>query len=87
MQGTNQKSNTLQSILRLVLQSAHAPYKVIDTLARLGISISTDSINLAVQSLSVESQNALNHLGQSCLASYAYDNFDVDLKSQSMMYR
>ncbi|KIJ09813.1 hypothetical protein PAXINDRAFT_17114 [Paxillus involutus ATCC 200175] len=72
----------MQSILGLFLQSAHAPYKVIDTLAHLGISISTDSINLAVQSSSVESQNALNHLGQSCLASYTYDNFDVDLKSQ-----
>ncbi|KAF9234423.1 hypothetical protein BU15DRAFT_89990 [Melanogaster broomeanus] len=47
MQGINQKSNALQSILGFFLQSAHAPQKVIDTLAHLGISISTDAINLA----------------------------------------
>ncbi|KIK78931.1 hypothetical protein PAXRUDRAFT_16606 [Paxillus rubicundulus Ve08.2h10] len=48
MQGINQKSNTLQSILEFFLQLAHTPYKVIDTLARLGISISADAINLAI---------------------------------------
>ncbi|KAF9234053.1 hypothetical protein BU15DRAFT_66045 [Melanogaster broomeanus] len=82
MQSTNWKSNSLQSILGIFLQSVHAPQKVIDTLARLGVSISTDSINRAIRSLSAESQNALRELGQSLLASYAYDNFDVDLKSE-----
>ncbi|KIK72317.1 hypothetical protein PAXRUDRAFT_22127 [Paxillus rubicundulus Ve08.2h10] len=48
MQGINQKSNAMQSILSFFLQSAHAPQKVIDTLAHLGVSISTDAINLAV---------------------------------------
>jgi len=81
MQGTNQKANALQCILAFFLQSTHTPYKVIDVLARLGISISTDAINSAIRSLSVESQNMLQHLGQSRLASYAYDNFDVDLKT------
>ncbi|KIK73984.1 hypothetical protein PAXRUDRAFT_176964, partial [Paxillus rubicundulus Ve08.2h10] len=85
MQSTNQKANALQSILGIFLQSAHAPQKVIDTLARLGVSISTDSINLAVQSLSVESQTSLRALRQSFLASYAYDNFDVDLKSEVLL--
>ncbi|KIJ09487.1 hypothetical protein PAXINDRAFT_17429 [Paxillus involutus ATCC 200175] len=65
MQGINQKSNTLKSLLGFFLQSVHAPSKVIDTLAHLSISISADAINMA-----------------SLLASYAYDNFDVDLKSQ-----
>ncbi|KAF9231987.1 hypothetical protein BU15DRAFT_81749 [Melanogaster broomeanus] len=82
MQSTNRKSNSLQSILGIFLQSVHAPQKVIDTLARLGVSISTDSINRAIHSLSAESRNALRKLGQSLLASYAYDNFDVDLKSE-----
>jgi len=82
MQSVNQKSNALQSILGFFFQSAHAPYKVIDTLAHLGVSISTDAINMAVHSLSSESENMLYNLGQSLLASYAYNNFDVDLKSQ-----
>ncbi|KIK80360.1 hypothetical protein PAXRUDRAFT_158903, partial [Paxillus rubicundulus Ve08.2h10] len=38
MQSTNWKSNAFQSILGISLQSVHAPQKVIDTLARLGIS-------------------------------------------------
>ncbi|KAG2061416.1 hypothetical protein BDR06DRAFT_1041435 [Suillus hirtellus] len=82
MQGTNQKSNALQSILGIFLQSVHAPQKVIDTLSRIGISISCNTINAAIRSLSAESQNTLHALGQSMLACYAYDNFDVDLKSQ-----
>ncbi|KAI9460696.1 hypothetical protein HD554DRAFT_2206865 [Boletus coccyginus] len=66
MQSINQKANPLQSILGIFFQSAHTPQKVIDTLACIGISISTETINA---------------LGQSLLTSYAYDNFDVDLKS------
>ncbi|KAI6002201.1 hypothetical protein F5J12DRAFT_723243, partial [Pisolithus orientalis] len=56
------------------------PYKVIDTLAHLGILVSTDTINMAIQSLSQESQNSLQQLGQSLLTSYVYDNFDINLK-------
>ncbi|KAI6114456.1 hypothetical protein F5141DRAFT_1002000 [Pisolithus sp. B1] len=48
MHGFNQKSNALQSILGLFLQSAHTLYKVIDTLAHLGILVSMDTINLAI---------------------------------------
>ncbi|KAI6098814.1 hypothetical protein EDD16DRAFT_1697565 [Pisolithus croceorrhizus] len=59
----------LQSLLGLFLQSVHTPYKVIDTLTHLGITISANTINMAIQALS------------SLLASYTYDNFDVDLKS------
>ncbi|KIK83657.1 hypothetical protein PAXRUDRAFT_153105, partial [Paxillus rubicundulus Ve08.2h10] len=32
--------------------------------------------------LSTKSRNTLQKLGQSLLAAYAYNNFDVDLKSQ-----
>ncbi|KAI6037301.1 hypothetical protein PISMIDRAFT_105642 [Pisolithus microcarpus 441] len=59
MNGWNQKSNVLQSLLGLFLQSAHTPYKVINTLARLGISVSADTISMAVQSLSKELHNSL----------------------------
>ncbi|KAI6101841.1 hypothetical protein F5141DRAFT_979276, partial [Pisolithus sp. B1] len=83
MNGWNQKSNALQSLLGLFLQSAHTPYKVIDTLAHLGISVSADMINLAIQSLSKELHNSLQCLGWSLLASYTYDNFNVDLKTHA----
>ncbi|KAG6371291.1 hypothetical protein JVT61DRAFT_9760 [Boletus reticuloceps] len=83
MQGVNRKSNALQSIIGFFLQSVHAPYNVINTLAHLGISISTDAINMALRSLSIESEHTLQTLGQSLIASYAYDNFDVDLKTHT----
>ncbi|KIK32355.1 hypothetical protein CY34DRAFT_101658, partial [Suillus luteus UH-Slu-Lm8-n1] len=81
MQSTNRKSNVLQSILGIFLQSMHTPQHVVDTLARIGISISTDPIHSAIKSLSIESQNNMRDLRRSLLASYAYDNFDVDLKT------
>ncbi|KAI6165502.1 hypothetical protein EDD17DRAFT_1774941 [Pisolithus thermaeus] len=81
MQSMNQKVNALQSIIGIFLQSAHTLQKVINTLACIRILISTETINSAIRSLSAESQNHLQTLGQSLLALYAYDNFDVDLKS------
>ncbi|KAG2029198.1 hypothetical protein BDR03DRAFT_936873 [Suillus americanus] len=81
MQTANQKSNTFQSIFGIFLQSVHAPQKVIETLSRMGICVSVDSINTAVLSLSKEAHHGISALGQTLLASYAYDNFDVDLKS------
>lgn len=82
MISTNQKANALPSILGFYFQSMHIPQKVIETLAQIGISISNKSITAATHSLSVESKYNLESLCQSLLASYAYDNFDVDLKSQ-----
>ena len=81
MQSTNRKSNALQSILGIFLQSMHTPQHVVDTLAWIGILISMDSIHSAIKSLSIESQNTMRDLGRSLLASYAYDNFDVDMKT------
>ncbi|KAG1852387.1 hypothetical protein C8R48DRAFT_544258, partial [Suillus tomentosus] len=37
MRSTNQRSNTLQSLLGMFLQSTHTPQKVIETLERMGI--------------------------------------------------
>ncbi|KAG1796230.1 uncharacterized protein HD556DRAFT_1431369 [Suillus plorans] len=81
MQTANQKSNTFQSIFGIFLQSTHAPQKVIETLSRMGICVSIDSINTAITSLSKEAHHGISALGRTLLASYAYDNFDVDLKS------
>ncbi|KIK79298.1 hypothetical protein PAXRUDRAFT_161631, partial [Paxillus rubicundulus Ve08.2h10] len=53
--GSNRKSNGLQSLTGLLLQSTHTPQNVIETLARMGISVSVDTIHAAVRFLSVES--------------------------------
>lgn len=81
MNSTNQKANAVPSMLGFFFQSMHVPQKVIETLAHIGISISNESITAATRVLSVESQSKLRELGQSLLAAYVYDNFDVDLKS------
>ncbi|KAG2121792.1 hypothetical protein BD769DRAFT_1389942 [Suillus cothurnatus] len=78
---TNQKANSLSSILGIFLHSTHAPEKVIETMAKMGLSISVDAIHDTVRSLSAESSHALQYLGQTLLVAYAYDNFDINLKS------
>ena len=67
----------------LFLHSCRTPDKVINVLAHLGICISVHSIHLAITSLSAESANHIRSLGQSLLVAWAYDNFDVDLKSST----
>ncbi|KAG0695554.1 hypothetical protein DFH29DRAFT_814081 [Suillus ampliporus] len=77
MRSTNQHSNTLQSLLGMFLQSTHTPQKVIETLERIGILVSVNAIHAATQSLAVQTHQHLRSL----LVTYAYDNFDVDLKT------
>ncbi|EGO04655.1 hypothetical protein SERLA73DRAFT_25834, partial [Serpula lacrymans var. lacrymans S7.3] len=81
MQSTNLKSNALQSVIGIFLQSSYSPEKVIDAMARMGVSISQSAIHSAIRLLSAESHRNIRALGQTMLASYVYDNFDVDLKS------
>ncbi|EGO00456.1 hypothetical protein SERLA73DRAFT_25831, partial [Serpula lacrymans var. lacrymans S7.3] len=81
MQSANQKSNALQSMIGIFLQSSHSPEKVIDAMACMGVSISPSAIHSAIWLLSADSHCNICALGQAILASYAYDNFDVDLKS------
>ena len=81
MQGSNQKCNLLQSVFGIFLHSCKTPQKVVQALARIGISISIESINGAIQSLSNETHATLQQMGKSLLVSYVYDNFDIDFKT------
>ncbi|KAG2109462.1 hypothetical protein BD769DRAFT_1325446, partial [Suillus cothurnatus] len=81
MRSTNQRSNTLQSLMGMFLQSTHTPQKVTETLKQMGVSVSVNAIFAATRSLSAQTYTTLCSLGQSLLTAYAYDNFDVDLKS------
>ncbi|KAF7423971.1 hypothetical protein PC9H_009271 [Pleurotus ostreatus] len=76
----NQKANALQSVIGVFLHSCKTPEKVVETLARMGISISLTSIHRANQSLYEESAETISHLGRCLLVGFGYDNFDVNLK-------
>ncbi|KAJ7172147.1 hypothetical protein C8R46DRAFT_1258157 [Mycena filopes] len=78
MQSTNQQSNMLESVFGIFLHASNTPSKVIETLARMGISISLNSIHNAIHSLSRETADRLQTMGRSLLVSYAYDNFDIN---------
>ncbi|KAG1733291.1 hypothetical protein EDB19DRAFT_1639746, partial [Suillus lakei] len=78
---TNQKANLLLNILRIFLHSTHTPEKVIKTMVKMGLSISINAIYDTIHLLSAESSHALQYLGQTLLAAYAYDNFNINLKS------
>ena len=66
-------------MLGIFLQSAHVLQKVIETLAHMGLSVSLNSINSGIQSLSQEASHTMDI--HTLLAAYVYDNFDVDLKT------
>ncbi|KIL56857.1 hypothetical protein M378DRAFT_53470, partial [Amanita muscaria Koide BX008] len=81
MQSTSQKANTFQSVLGIFLHSCRTPEKVIETLAHMGISVSTGTINRAIKSLSANARCALQQLGRTLTAGIAYDNVDITLKA------
>ncbi|KAJ6507555.1 hypothetical protein DFH09DRAFT_1438053 [Mycena vulgaris] len=80
MQSANQKCNALESVFGIFLHASNTPSRVIEALAHMGISISEQSIERAVKSLSAESYAKLREMGQSLLVGYAYDNFDIDFR-------
>lgn len=80
MHSTNRKANRFQSILGIFLHSVGTPQKVISALSRMGVCIGQTTIYDAVNSLSDNAADGIRDLGQTLLAAYAYDNFDVDLK-------
>ena len=81
MQGTNQKCNALESVFGIFLHSCNTPQKVIDALAHMGITISRHAVHDAIHSLSLKTYETLRNMGQTLLAAYAYDNFDIDFKT------
>ncbi|KAF4607335.1 hypothetical protein EYR38_001396 [Pleurotus pulmonarius] len=80
LQTTNQYCNALQSVMGIFLHSCNTPEDIIEVPARIGVSISTTSINDAVTSLSKESSTSLRRLGKTLTTSFAYDNVDIELK-------
>jgi hypothetical protein len=80
MRSSNQKANTFATILGLFLHSCCASQKVVNALARMGLSISQTSIHSAINSLSANMLNTLKGLGKTRCVALAYDNFDIDLK-------
>ncbi|KAH9942662.1 hypothetical protein B0H21DRAFT_710233 [Amylocystis lapponica] len=68
------------SVLGTFFHTCNTPETAIELLSQIGLSISMTTINQVVSSLSAESHNAIRGLGQTLLTSYAYDNFDIELK-------
>ncbi|KAF9005029.1 hypothetical protein BDQ17DRAFT_1168344, partial [Cyathus striatus] len=81
MQSSNQKTSALKTIIGIFLHVCKTPEKVIEALVHLGISVLLNMIHVAITSLSMESADTLCKMGQTHLVAYAYDNFDVDLKT------
>jgi hypothetical protein len=81
MHSSNQKCNLLQSVFGVFLHSCNTPQKVIQSLARMGLSISIDTIHKAVKSLSAEMYEPLHQIGKTLLVGYTYDNFGIDFKT------
>lgn len=80
MQSSNQKANAFQSVIGIFLHSTGTPERVISALSHMGICIAQTTIHAAINSLSDNAADGIRELGQTLLAAYAYDNFDVDLK-------
>ncbi|KAG6895067.1 hypothetical protein C0992_003266 [Termitomyces sp. T32_za158] len=77
----NQRCNAFASVIGIFCRSTSMPELAIEMLAHMGLSISLTSIHNMVSSLSRKSHLELQHLASSLTASFAYDNFDIDLKS------
>ncbi|KAJ3553994.1 hypothetical protein NM688_g3331 [Phlebia brevispora] len=76
----NQKCNAFASIIGIFCHAHNVPEKVVEVLSRLGVSISIDAIDDAINALSIQANETIRRLGQTLTVAYAYDNFDMDFK-------
>lgn len=77
----NQKCNAFASIIGVFCHANNTPEKVVEVLSRLGVSISIHAVHDAIISLSNEAYHTIREIGQTLTAAYAYDNFDIDIKT------
>ncbi|KDQ54372.1 hypothetical protein JAAARDRAFT_88975, partial [Jaapia argillacea MUCL 33604] len=75
---TSQKCNTFQVVYTIFLHSCNTPDKDIQSLSHLGLG---SRVSLSTPQSNVE-EDEIYTLGQTFLTSYAYNHFDVQLKSQ-----
>lgn len=76
MHSQDQRCNTLQSVTGIFLHSCGAPEKLIKVLSRMGISVALSSIHRSIKSMSEHSEDNIELIGKSLLASYVFDNLD-----------
>ncbi|KDQ62451.1 hypothetical protein JAAARDRAFT_121422, partial [Jaapia argillacea MUCL 33604] len=77
---TNQLWNTFQTLNGGYMHACNTPESVIGYQSKIGLSISPSAINDLVTSLGREASYSIQKLGWTLLTSYAYDNFDVEIK-------
>ncbi|KAI0684536.1 hypothetical protein BC835DRAFT_1463823 [Cytidiella melzeri] len=80
MQGRNQKSNWLQSMCGIFLHAMHAPQKLVDLLAHMGISIAQPTIYRSLDSLGKHILADAQKVAATLIAAYTYDNLDIEFK-------
>ena len=81
--GFNQQCNMYASIMGVFLHACNTPTRVIDALWRLNISISSRSIDLAINSLSNKAEKILKTLGPPMNHAVVLDNFDLQKKHKT----
>ncbi|KAF9525695.1 hypothetical protein CPB83DRAFT_796037, partial [Crepidotus variabilis] len=82
LQSTNENCNYLQSILGLFYHSTSVPEKVIDMLAHAGLSVSLTSIQRGIKRLSRQADQKIRASVQTMKTAFAYDNFDVNFRTE-----
>ncbi|KAI0685844.1 hypothetical protein BC835DRAFT_1408708 [Cytidiella melzeri] len=80
MQGRNQKSNWLQSMCGIFLHAMHAPQKLVDSLAHMGISIAQLTIYRSLDSLGKHILADAQKVAATLIVVYAHDNLDIEFK-------
>jgi hypothetical protein len=74
---SNERFNALQSVIGFFMESKCTPESVIELLAHIGVSVSTQTTQSMINSLTKSAAYRNKHLPPSMII---YDNFDMDFK-------
>jgi hypothetical protein len=82
MLGWSTRSNSLQVITGIFLHTIRAPTSIIQFLAKIGVCVSTTSIETAITSLAAQAAKRVWVEGSKLTYSLAFDNLDIMLRTQ-----
>lgn len=82
MLNSNNRCNSLQSVVGLFAHSTNTSTKVIEMLSHAGLSIAPSSIDRMIKNMSIEAQKELKKQLPGMVTALAYDNLEVQFQTE-----
>ncbi|KIL61935.1 hypothetical protein M378DRAFT_47018, partial [Amanita muscaria Koide BX008] len=80
LHSSNQRCNSLQTLISLFLHAANAPETVHELLSSIGLAVSMSTTHNSINNLSLQMMKDIRTKGQTMHMLWAFDNVDIYMR-------